>query len=69
MADDFIYAYPKCQRKAWHLGDVFSTWEEVGFERGNYVEHYVFRKPVAGATADDRQLARDYPGPHQHDPE
>lgn len=58
--DEYIYAYVKCGRKAWHLGNLFSDWEPFAFDRGDYVEHHTFRKPMSKASADDRQLARDY---------
>lgn len=70
MTDEqYIYAYVKCGRKAYHLGNVFNDWEELKFERGNYVEHITFRKPLKDATANDRQLARDYATPFEHEPE
>lgn len=64
--EEHIYAYIKCGRKAWHLGDLFRDWEECSCDRGDYVEHHTFRRPLKGATADDRQLARDYATPFAH---
>lgn len=63
---EYLYAYVKCGRKAWHLGKLFNEWEEAGFERGDYVEHHTFRILASKATADDRQLARDYAEPFSH---
>lgn len=62
----YLYAYVKCGRKAWHLNDVFAGWEQYAFERGDYVEHHTLRKLAKDATADDRQLARDYATPFEH---
>lgn len=66
---EYLYAYASGGRKVWYLGDVFKGWEEVDSKRGNYFEHFTFRKPLKDATADDRQLARDYGTPFDHDPE
>ena len=63
---DYLYAYVKCGRKAWHLGKLFSEWEEVDFDRGDFVEHHTFRLLPEKASADDRQLARDYAEPFRH---
>lgn len=61
---DYLVAYVKCGRKAGgHLGPMFFDWEEFSCDRGEYVEHYIFRKPVEQASVDDRQLARDYSEP------
>lgn len=60
---EYLYAYVKCGRKAYHLGDVFKDWEEVAHDRGDYTEHFTFRKSVKSATADDWKLARDYATP------
>lgn len=69
MDDDYLYAHVKCGRKAWHLGDLFNDWFQLTMKRGDYVEHRVFRKERSKATADDRQLARDYAAPFTDDPE
>lgn len=70
-SDGYLYAYVKAGRKAFppHLSEVFRDWEESDHQRGDFVEHVTFRKPMASATADDRQLARDYAEPFTHDPE
>jgi hypothetical protein len=67
----YLYAYVKCGRKGAHahLIDAFRGWEEVSAERGDYVEHVTYRIASSGATADDRQIARDYSKPFEHPPE
>ena len=66
METEYLYAFVKCGRKAFHLHGVFTDWEEVGFDRGEYTEHITFRKPINEATEKDRQLARDYGTPFSH---
>lgn len=63
---EYLYAYVKCGRKAYHLGDTFGSWEQTSFDRGDYTEHHTFRKLVSVAASEDRQLAMDYATPFAH---
>ena len=69
MGDCFVYAYVKCGRKAWHLGDAFDSWEEFEFDRGDYVEHHTFRKAASCLTDKDRELAAEFAMPFAHSAE
>lgn len=59
------YAYTICGRKRWHLEDLFDAWEEVAYERFDFIECGVFRKPTAALTDCDLEILKDYGEPGQ----
>ncbi len=52
--------YVNCARKAWHYGDLFHEWTCTHEGRFNYIECYIFEKPVDELSANDRELWHEY---------
>lgn len=60
LDDHFAYAYVTTGRKAWHLDNVFASWEEFEFYRDDYTDNYIFRKPKGILTDQDNKLLEQY---------
>ncbi len=56
QAPAYAFLYLICQRKAWHYSpEGLAGWTEIAWDRFDYVETGVYRKPVADLSHADRE--------------